>query len=455
DVGRVAQGDAAWTRTLSAEEALHRRLDEVGDGLEHALLLAPDRRDVRDALADFLLERAFHAERVGEGGELPALLQRLRLYDTGGVRWRRWTEPALLTLEVGVPGASQALRPVSREPGREVLGEPLPLGEGAWVEVAVPPGDWRLEVRAPGHVPAHLPLRLSRGERRRVPVPLLREGQVPEGFVYVPPGRVLFGSAADASVREFFNAVPLHSREVPGFFIARHETTYAQWLAFLEALPPRERARRAPRVGKAFQGLLSLEETGGTWRLHFQPGGVPYSVRAGERLRYARRHRRIDQDWRRFPVTGVSLEDAEAYVAWLERTGRVPGARLCTELEWERAARGEDGREFPHGDTLAPDEANFDRTYGKEPGGFGPDEVGSHPASRSPFGVEDMAGNAWEWTYSSVEPGRAVARGGSYYFASSSARSANRELPEPGLRDATVGLRVCADLPSGVRHSGD
>jgi formylglycine-generating enzyme required for sulfatase activity len=132
----------------------------------------------------------------------------------------------------------------------------------------------------------------------------------------------------------------------------------------------------------------------------------------------------------------------------LSRTGRVPGARPCTELEWERATRGEDGREFPHGDTLGPDDANFDRTYGKEPGGFGPDEVGSHPASRSPFGVDDLAGNAFEWTRSSVEPGKVVARGGSYYFAAASARSANRELPERTFRDINVGIRVCADLPS-------
>jgi formylglycine-generating enzyme required for sulfatase activity len=62
-----------------------------------------------------------------------------------------------------------------------------------------------------------------------------------------------------------------------------------------------------------------------------------------------------------------------------------------------------------------------------------------------------MAGNVWEWTRSSLEPGVPVARGGSYYFAATTARSANRELPEPSLRDLTVGLRVCADLPGRPR----
>jgi formylglycine-generating enzyme required for sulfatase activity len=59
-----------------------------------------------------------------------------------------------------------------------------------------------------------------------------------------------------------------------------------------------------------------------------------------------------------------------------------------------------------------------------------------------------MVGNAWEWTRSSLEPGRVVARGGAYYFAAASARLANRELPERTLRDITVGIRLCADLPS-------
>ncbi len=452
DSGRKAEGDAAWQEAVEHGRTLRERFDGVSVRLEQALALDPARPEVRHTLADFLSARALLAELEGEAAVLPTLLQRLKLYDEGGERWRRWTEPARLTLELDVPGARLELRPVTRGAKGIHLGEPLPLGPAPWRDVEVPPGQYQLHASAPGHEPALLPLRFSRGERRRLPLPLLREGSLPQGFAYVPPGPLLFGSAAEASVREFFNAVPLHEVHTPGYLIARHETTYAEWLAYLESLPAEERARRTPSVvGSTYRGLLSLEQHGGTWRLRIQPGSVAYEARAGEKLRYARREQRAEQDWLRMPVTGIAFPDAEAYAAWLHRTGRVPGARLCSELEWERAARGADGREFPHGDTLALDDANIDLTYGKQPAGFGPDEVGSHPASRSPFGVDDLAGNVWEWTRSALEPGKPVARGGSYYYSSNSARSSNRELPEPGLRDLTVGMRVCADLPGRSR----
>jgi formylglycine-generating enzyme required for sulfatase activity len=128
----------------------------------------------------------------------------------------------------------------------------------------------------------------------------------------------------------------------------------------------------------------------------------------------------------------------------LDRQGRVPGARLCSEYEWERAARGTSDRRFPHGDQLARDDANVDITYDKQPSAFGPDEVGSHPASRSTFGVDDLTGNVWEWVTSNVAKDEVVARGGSYYFNAHTARIANREIPEATYRGLTVGIRICA-----------
>jgi eukaryotic-like serine/threonine-protein kinase len=137
---------------------------------------------------------------------------------------------------------------------------------------------------------------------------------------------------------------------------------------------------------------------------------------------------RAVQDWTKFPVAAVSYDDAVAFAAWLDRTRRIPGARLCDEYEWERAARGADARSFPSGSELLSDDANIDVTYGREPLAFGPDEVGSHPGSRSPVGAEDMAGNVWEWTRSVETPGAPVARGGGWSNSEISARSMNPDL---------------------------
>ena len=157
----------------------------------------------------------------------------------------------------------------------------------------------------------------------------------------------------------------------------------------------------------------------------------------------AGRAHRVVQDWSRLPVTGITALEAQRYAIWLAASGRVPGARLCTEQEWERAARGPDGRSTPTGRPLEADDANLDVTYDRA--FMGLDEVGAHPASISPYGLDDTAGNAFEWTV--TDRGGYVLRGGSYFHDRKTADLANRNELPPSVRDATAGLRICAPAP--------
>jgi eukaryotic-like serine/threonine-protein kinase len=450
DAAQVAAGEKLWGQAQALAAAVEASYARAGQTLESALVLDAGRRDVRDQLAAVLFARSLLAERDRRAAARDELLQRLALYDQDGVLRQRLASPAHLSVTTSPAGAAVRLERFLPQGERQRLGAARDLGAAPVGPVRLPPGSYVVTLEAPGHAPVRYPVLLGRGERVHLELDLPRAAQVAPGFVWVPPGRFLFGSAADEGVRRsFLNAAPLHAASTAGFLIAQHETTYRDWIEYLVSLPPADRARRRPRTeGGGLQGSLELREIGSAaWQLTLKPTTRASTARSGERLRLTGRHERASQDWQRLPVSGVTWDDARAYAAWLDRSGRVPGARLCTELEWERAARGADGREFPHGDALEPVDANYDETYGKEPLGFGPDEVGAHPASRSPFGVDDMCGNVWEWTQSVLARGGPVARGGSYYMGTNSVRSTNRELLEPTLRDATLGIRVCASLP--------
>src|SRR5690606_29002807 len=85
-------------------------------------------------------------------------------------------------------------------------------------------------------------------------------------------------------------------------------------------------------------------------------------------------------------------------------------------------------------------------TYGKRTETAGPDEVGSHPASRSPFGVDDLAGNAGEWTLDPLHD-VPVLRGGAFMMDAVSAHLVGRQVVPPDFTAGTVGMRVCAPFP--------
>jgi len=437
--------EEAWQRVRAEDVAVDRRYGEAVTALESAIALGGGRDDLRQPLGQVYFERALLAEAAHRQAAVELFLERMRANDAAGELDRAWSRPARVEV-TGPEGAAIATSRFERRQDGSYQEIAVEAGRRTPAALELPPGSYLLQLTEEGSGRAvRYPLVLSRGEERRVS---LSFAEVPPGFLYVPAGPFLYGSGDDDSVRQFFGTVPIHRVETGAFLIARHETTYAEWIEFLEALPPGKRERRTPRASASgLLGALRLlppEVTSG-WTLELQPNGTGEPrVAEAESIKFPGRSARRRQRWRRLPVAGISFEDARAYTRWLSGSGRVPGARLCTEREWERAARGADGRSYPNGDHLAPDDANFDVTYGKVPDAFGPDEVGSHPASRSPFGVDDMAGNVWEWTTASMGRPDPVLRGGAYYFNASTAHAANRQLPEPTLRDPTVGLRVCA-----------
>lgn len=146
------------------------------------------------------------------------------------------------------------------------------------------------------------------------------------------------------------------------------------------------------------------------------------------------------------PVMQVSARDAEKYCAYL-------GARLPTEIEWEYAARGNDGRRFPWGNQVPsqknPKLANFGTDQCCAPsdsdGYSTTSPVGSYPEGASPFGVEDMAGNVWEWTTTPF-PGDSkeqVIRGGGWGNNAYCLRVSYRHGNPPNIGLNMVGFR-CA-----------
>lgn len=131
-----------------------------------------------------------------------------------------------------------------------------------------------------------------------------------------------------------------------------------------------------------------------------------------------------------FPVVLVTCDEAAAYCAWA-------GGRLPTQEEWERAARGVDGRSYPWGDEFAATRANT-----RESGIGSTTPVGVFPEGESPTGVLDMAGNTWEWTSSDFNLQTKVIRGGAWNFPADSAKVFVSERSRPDHRSHAIGFRV-------------
>jgi formylglycine-generating enzyme required for sulfatase activity len=240
--------------------------------------------------------------------------------------------------------------------------------------------------------------------------------------ILIPAGLFLMGSTPEQAQRAIEDGLdedlaareqPQHSVELSPYRIAKYPVTNLEYQAFVQA-----KEHRPPSH----------------WEGHQYPEGK------GDH-----------------PVVNVSWEDAVAYCQWLAETSGKP-YRLPSEAEWEKAARGEDGRIYPWGDKWDQSRCNT-----RESGIGDTTSVRQYsPEGESPYGVADMVGNVWEWCADwfaeeeyqrrqggpVVDPGgpdsgtSRVLRGGSFHNVRRYARCAYRRWNSPDLRYGDRGFRV-------------
>ncbi len=374
-VERTLEAEALAARALREAQASHEEHETAGAGA---------------LLAEMYWLRAEEARRRRDEATALFFRARVQQYDTGAYRDRLATEGRV---HIEAPGAR--IR-VDRETGFGPIFVAAAIGppEAERCARTLAVGSYVAHVVAPGALPVRLPFTVEGNcdKRFRVDAPARFAGD--EAFVYIAAGRYRIGGDVDAP-----RGLDGQTVSTDGFLIGRHPITLAEYVRFLDAMaaddPDRAR-RHAPR---------SMD--GSRLYLDYDP----------QTRRFAVPGKDDDGDaWDpRWPALMLNWHDAVAYCRWRTAAEGVEH-RLPTELEWELAARGADGRIFPWGNGFDETLCRMADTARGRPM---PVPVGSHPHDCSPFGVYDMAGLVAEWTATLLpaegdQAQQAIQRGGSF-----------------------------------------
>ena len=299
-------------------------------------------------------------------------------------------------------------------------------------------GSYRLRLLKKGYQDVIYPISIGReehwtglnGQDEPALIQLPKQDSLSDSECYVPGGR--FWAGGDDSIATGFSRRQVWQE---AFVMAKQPVTNAQYLAFLndlldcdreaEALQwvPRERSGQQGQKGAPIYG----RDSAGRFVLVPDTDGVMWNP-----------------NW---PVCSVDWHCANAYAAWYsEKSGQ--WWRLPTEVEWEKAARGVDGRWFPWGDGFDPSYACVLESHQDD---REPSPVSGYPIDESVYGVRGLAGNMRDWTASHyrkdwmapIENTHYVGRGGNWHASKDAARAAHRHFYNPTYRSGLIGFRLC------------
>ncbi len=438
-------------REIEAEQA--RELALVEQRYTQALGLAPI-AEVRAGLSEFHWMRA---ERAARGQDRVAQAHHEAMvheFDDGRYK-AMLTAPSRVSISSNPPGAEVIVhryvehQRVMREAAEVRVGV-TPLVHGN--EVRLEPGSYLFILRKVGFRDTRLPVSCRRGEMLSFDVTLYTDAEIGEGFVYVPGGPCIVGGDGEAA-----DGLPRQEVAVPDFAIARLAVTFAEYLAFADALfldDPTLATKRLPQ-GDAGDGVSVARDAAGKWVPIYE------KIIEGEEGRKLCRPDRVGS----VSVDSIDWFDAVAYCHWLAKKSDIAGLRLPTEAEWEKSARGADGRIFPWGNAF---EATFCKMRESRPGFCQPEPVGTFELDESVYGVRDLGGSHRTWTADiqgeltaeaallelEPPPGSSArdtarmraARGGYWRASPVDCRAASRMRVLSSFRRSYIGVRVARSL---------
>lgn len=421
-------GEADWA-------ALERdRMSKLRADLGAELDALRTRRD--DALVERLSRASRLERRIADLGQAEKLTEREGGTLTFSEAIRAYCADAVRGLRISVGpdgvflfGEAEAVAAVSDIEGKPVAGLPL---RAVLVEAGSEGVSAAVSTGPDGTAAISIPAPREEGVATRL--------EATADFEAIAPGsaclRGLAGKVAGtASVRRFA------SKD----FFARDELDVPAGEYAIGAAARDARATKAEAPRKATLAAFRLDRRAVTNRLF----GFYLEDARVARSAYPEYWGHPDFDDPDQPTVGVSAAQAEAFAAWLSsRLGY--RKRLPTEAEWEAAARGGLSGIYPWGDE-APS-LNGPRANYRGNGVFdGPSPAGSFPAGTNGYGLEDMAGNVWEWTSTPAEaalearPGALIVKGGSWMDGQLDLRVSYRKALEPIYGYADVGFRLARD----------
>ena len=372
----VERKQPAWERAEQAERLRSEAARALARGeaaFTRALGRVPDHGAARGGLAALYFRQFEAAEANGDVRKMAQYMDLARAYDDGplAVQLR---EEGLLEISSRTAGAEMTVARFE-ERGHLLKGEnPVRVGAAPMQRTAFPSGSYLVTARL-GDVEVRCPLLVRRAHAHSLVVRFANAGDVPADMVLVPGGPFLALALREARTAQAW---------LPDFAIGRFPVTFREYVRFLDAIEdPDERRRRTPE----HRGRALVERVEGRWRL------APHAVE-GEGRKRLPEGRELD-----LPVFSVSWFQAAAFVRWLARTTGKP-FHLPSDLEWEKAARGADGRAFPMGHRMDP---AFAKLRESRPEATQPEPVGAFVHDESPYGVRDLAGGVGDWTNTAAD----------------------------------------------------